>query len=75
MYYNYHVHVYDISMYFISPDLILCGWLGLKHQLTNIYFKGNNIVHDVEKLPKSEFDYFHVWWISYEISPVDPAVL
>ena len=20
---------------YISPDVILCGWLGLKHQLTN----------------------------------------
>ena len=28
----------DIEKYVlneISPDVILCGWLGLKHQLTN----------------------------------------
>ena len=23
------------SLYWSSPDIILCGWLGLKHQLTN----------------------------------------
>ena len=24
-----------ITYFFFSPDVILCGWLGLKHQLTN----------------------------------------
>ena len=24
-----------ISVFRLSPDVILCGWLGLKHQLTN----------------------------------------
>ena len=23
------------KLFWISPDVILCGWLGLKHQLTN----------------------------------------
>ena len=26
-------HVYLVE---ISPDVILCGWLGFKHQLTNL---------------------------------------
>ena len=25
-------------LYFYSPDVILCGWLGWKHQLTKLYF-------------------------------------
>ena len=31
LYYNVQIYLY----YNVSPDVILCGWLGLKHQLTN----------------------------------------
>ena len=27
-----------LSFFLSSPDVILCGWLGLKHQLTNYFF-------------------------------------
>ena len=26
-----------LNITFVSPDVILCGWLGLKHQPTNYY--------------------------------------
>ena len=32
---HYYYHYSSSSLSSLSPDVILCGWLGLKHQLTN----------------------------------------
>ena len=42
----------------VSPDIILCGWLGLKHKLINSYFHVN------QTLPKHHptlFNTFNAW--------------
>ena len=34
-YWSFQVYIYLFMKVSFSPDVILCGWLGLKHQLTN----------------------------------------